>query len=109
MISPSSSFLLDSNCFISSSQSLILLKDYVDTVLLKHLHTPVYLSIRSQNGLEKKLLLLILPLISNNPDRSDSSILSLLLIMQQILEKSSLSPINNINRKFTEVIKNEKN
>lgn len=105
MMLPSSSFLPNSSGFICSSQSLILLKDYVDNVLLKHLPTPIYLSIRDQNGLEKKLLLIILPLISNNPDRSDSAIFSLLLIMQQVLEKSSLAPINNIDKNFTEVIK----
>jgi hypothetical protein len=50
--------------------------------------------------LEKKLLLIILPLISNNPDRSDTAIFSLLLIMQQVLEKSSLSPINIIDKEI---------
>ena len=105
MISSSFFFNLNSNCFICSSQPLIYLKDYADKVLVKHLPTPIYLSIRNQNGLEKKLLLLILPLISNNHDRSDSSISSLLLIMQPILEKSSLSTTNNIAKEIKEVEK----
>lgn len=100
MMSPSNAFFLNPSCFICSSQSLTLLKDYVDNVLLKYLKTPIYISVKDQNGIGKKLLLMILPLISEIPDRSESSTLSLLLIMQQLLQQSPLPTLYSFNKEI---------